>query len=222
MARDWKNMKSAFATWNNRIAPLFDVCRCVHMVEIASGEIVGESEESLDGENPVQKVVRLQELGAENLICGAISLPFLEMVTGSGIRVIPFVAGELREVIAAWRSGGIGDSAFRMPGCRAGLRAGRARPAKEDMLMDSNRGRGLRAAAGGRGIGGGGKGGGRPGAGGGGAGGRGMGGGGRGGMGTGAGGACVCPSCGHTEAHQQGVPCYEKKCPQCGGPMTRQ
>lgn len=26
---------------------------------------------------------------------------------------------------------------------------------------------------------------------------------------------CVCPGCGHEEPHQRGVPCAEKKCPEC-------
>jgi len=55
--------------------------------------------------------------------------------------------------------------------------------------------------------------------------GRGLGrGGGRGrmdGRGLGAGGECICPNCGYKAAHQQGVPCYEVKCPKCGTPMTR-
>jgi len=57
--------------------------------------------------------------------------------------------------------------------------------------------------------------------------GRGMGagrGGGRGRMGgfaAGPGGVCVCPKCGYKEQHQVGMPCYQKKCPKCGSPMTR-
>ena len=56
--------------------------------------------------------------------------------------------------------------------------------------------------------------------------GKGMGGGGgrgrhQGGMGAGVGGSCVCTQCGATVAHQQGQPCFQVKCPQCGGMMTR-
>ena len=54
--------------------------------------------------------------------------------------------------------------------------------------------------------------------------GRGRGAGGRGRMGgfaAGPSGNCVCPKCGYTEAHQIGIPCYQKKCPKCKSPMTR-
>jgi hypothetical protein len=43
-----------------------------------------------------------------------------------------------------------------------------------------------------------------------------------GGRGGGPGGSCVCLACGHKETHQRGAPCFEKKCPQCGGVMTRE
>jgi hypothetical protein len=59
---------------------------------------------------------------------------------------------------------------------------------------------------------------------GGGSGGGGQGGGGRGGGGRGGGpgGFCICQACGHREPHQQGAPCIEKKCPQCGGVLIRE
>jgi len=54
-------------------------------------------------------------------------------------------------------------------------------------------------------------------------GGRGAAGGGRmGGFAAGPSGNCVCPKCRYTEAHQTGVPCYQKKCPKCGSSMTRE
>ncbi len=50
-------------------------------------------------------------------------------------------------------------------------------------------------------------------------------GGGRGRMGgpksAGPGGSCVCPGCGHEVAHQAGVPCMNKSCPECGTKMVR-
>ena len=45
---------------------------------------------------------------------------------------------------------------------------------------------------------------------------------GRGSHGLGPGGQCVCPKCGHLVPHQQGIPCLEQDCPECGQKMTRQ
>ena len=42
-----------------------------------------------------------------------------------------------------------------------------------------------------------------------------------GGLAQGPSGDCICPNCGYKESHQLGVPCYNKKCPKCGSPMTR-
>ncbi len=49
-----------------------------------------------------------------------------------------------------------------------------------------------------------------------------QGGGGRRFRGVNAGGYCVCPSCGYKEEHQAGVPCFEKKCPQCKTDLVRE
>jgi len=40
--------------------------------------------------------------------------------------------------------------------------------------------------------------------------------------GAGPGGQCVCPACGTKTAHQQGAPCFEVACPNCGQPMRRE
>jgi uncharacterized protein len=42
-----------------------------------------------------------------------------------------------------------------------------------------------------------------------------------GGTAQGPGGRCRCPNCGHTEPHELGTPCYHRRCPKCGSPMTR-
>jgi uncharacterized protein len=38
----------------------------------------------------------------------------------------------------------------------------------------------------------------------------------------GPGGQCRCPNCGYTQPHQLATPCYHRKCPKCGAPMTRE
>jgi hypothetical protein len=40
--------------------------------------------------------------------------------------------------------------------------------------------------------------------------------------GSGPGGMCVCPSCGHRQPHQRGVPCYSVQCPECGEDMIKE
>lgn len=117
-------MKIAFAHWDNRIAPVFDTARQIHVIETESGRVVRETQETLSEDMTVQKVLRLVELGIGILVCGAISRSMQGLVSAYGIQVIPFVAGDLPEVIQAWLCGNLMHDAFVMPGCR---RRGRQR-----------------------------------------------------------------------------------------------
>ena len=230
--------KTAFACWDDRISPVFDIARRIHVVEADSGRIVAETREVLADDPPAQKALRLVELGAGTLVCGAISRPFHEMVAAVGIRVIPFVAGDLSEVIQAWLSGNLESDTFVMPGCcRSGRRRRGMRSTGKDEYRLNGKRRGGMGPGGGEdqgregessgkedktmprgdgtgpvGPGGGqgrGRGGGRPGR---------MG----GPLAGGPAGTCLCPKCGHREPHGRGVPCTQRQCPKCGTVMTRE
>ena len=110
-------MKAAFVYWDNRIAPVFDVARKILIVEADAGHIVTETQDTLPDNHPVQKALRLAELGVDTLVCGAISRALRDMVSAYGIRVIPFVAGGLPEIVGAWRGRALRGDAFAMPGC---------------------------------------------------------------------------------------------------------
>jgi predicted Fe-Mo cluster-binding NifX family protein len=121
------DMRIAFAAWNDRIAPLFDVTRHVHIVDTEGRHVVGESEESLEDSAPAARAARLAALNVDALVCGAISRPQEALIQAYGLTVVPFVTGDLREVLEAWRAGGLGE-AFAMPGCggrRRRFRGGR-------------------------------------------------------------------------------------------------
>ena len=110
-------MKAAFAYWENRIAPVFDTAQHIHIVEVESGRIVGESLATISEITPNARALRLAKLGVGTLVCGAISGATRNLVEAYGIQVISFVAGDIRNVIQAWLSGNIHDGLFFMPGC---------------------------------------------------------------------------------------------------------
>lgn len=228
-------MKAAFAAWDNRIAPVFDVAREVRLVEARGGRIVSVEPGPLAAQSPAQRALHLVELGAGTLVCGAISRTMQSLIASHGIRVIPFVAGDLDEVIAAWVAGGLQSGDYDMPGCCRRARRWRQRrgAAQEEDPMQNDggghsQGQGRGAGQGqGRGRGAGqGQGAGRGQGGGRGAG-RGLGQGGspRGRQGgpvaAGPDGMCVCAHCGHELKHERGTPCAQIPCPRCGGLMTR-
>lgn len=198
-------MKTAFAVWNNRIAPVFDVTRRVIIVDSESKGPAAQTQATLPDDLPLQKALQLSQLGADKLVCGAISRALQAMLTARGIRVIPFVAGDVQEIINAWNRQNFDQSAFAMPGCRRhGSRRSTDPKQKEARTLNDkpsgSRGQGKHGGQGRRG---------------------------QGAQRTNqfsaeALGNCVCLKCGHTESHERGIPCLQKKCPQCGALMTRQ
>lgn len=204
-------MKTAFTYWDNRIAPVFDTAQRIHVVETgASGQIVGETQETLPQDIPVQKALRMVALDIGTVICGAISGSMHAMVRAYGVRVVPFVAGDLRKVVKAWLSDNLACDTFAMPGCdgRGGRRWRGACDMNKEVNDMNGKGRGRAGKGGGQGQG------------------RRQGGQGRGCQGnfpsTAEGGICLCAKCGHREAHERSVPCMSKRCPSCGSVMTRQ
>jgi predicted Fe-Mo cluster-binding NifX family protein len=215
-------VKAAFASWNDRIAPVFDVAQWIRIVETDTGYIINQNLASVAGETPSQKASRLAELEVGILVCGAISRPMQTVIKAYGIEVIPFIAGDLQEVIQAWLCGKLfGSNKYIMPGCQRaeGGRRQAMRGSKrgQNMSNGNQRGKGrsgrrkdagaaMRQGAKRAGQG-------------------------QGRRGTGratesgpatAYGACVCPQCGNREPHERGVPCTGKKCGQCGAVMTRE
>jgi predicted Fe-Mo cluster-binding NifX family protein len=208
--------RAAFATWNDRIAPVFDAARRIHLVDAESGRVLTEASEALEDDSPVRKARRLAELHVDLLVCGAISRPLRAMIVAGGIEVIPFVAGDLREVVQAWVTGEIGGGFFTMPGCGGqGPRRHRGPPdgEREETRMRNGE-RNQRGSRAGRGPGRGGVMGPRQ---------EGPGLGRRGGfLSAGPGGFCLCPQCGHREAHARGIPCTQRTCSRCGALMSRE
>ena len=119
-------MKVAIPHWQGRISPVFDVAGRVLVVEIRSGEELARQDVVLDVEDPQLRAARLAQMGADLLICGAISWPLEMALSACGVDVIPQTCGEVEQVLAAFAAGQLQRDAFQMPGC-CGRRRQRAR-----------------------------------------------------------------------------------------------
>jgi predicted Fe-Mo cluster-binding NifX family protein len=141
-------MKVALATWNGRVSPVFDVARQVLLLDVKEGRVVARHEEPLPGTEPQAQAERLATLAPQTLICGAISQPMAALLEVRHIRVIPFIAGDVEQVLGAWLLGTLPNSVLSMPGCcgrrrchggRAGGRGRRVRARRDDSLAQAQR-----------------------------------------------------------------------------------
>ena len=111
-------MKVALTVWENRISPLFDCARMLLVADIVDHVETDRYFMPFHYESPFSRAANLSDLGIEVLICGAVSNLFANSIESYGIRIIPFVAGPVEEVIDAYLTNGLCDLKFRMPGCK--------------------------------------------------------------------------------------------------------
>jgi len=135
-------MKIALPIWNNRVSPLFDTA-CRVLIWSVEGGRYGEWEEhDLQGLIPPMKVRKVKELGADVLICGAVSNPIACLVESAGIELVPWVSGPVEEVLEAFQAGQLDRPRYFMPGCRRRGRRGHGRGVSGRMGSGAGRGQG--------------------------------------------------------------------------------
>lgn len=110
-------MNVALTIWEDRISPLFDSATMLLIVEVKNGCIVARHHRTIDSEMPISRVSVLSECGIRIIICGAISQFYAHMIEAHGIRIIPFVTGEIERVLDAYLHNALFLPSFRMPGC---------------------------------------------------------------------------------------------------------
>lgn len=201
----------AIPVMRGRVAPVLNWCS--QMLLFQADPEAGLSQElRLPDLAPAERLKFLVDRGVHTLICGALSTELNNLALQLGFSVISGMAGEVDEVLRAYRQNRLDQPEFWLPGCR-GTRRYRQGFGKEHCLSITKDQGGNLAMPGGKGGQGAGRG---PGGGcraAGGPGGAGA------GSGTGVGNVCICPACGAKAPHKRGIPCFQINCPQCGKPM---
>lgn len=109
-------MKVALPTWNGRVSPVFDVASRLLVVEVGEEGERSRFEAAIGEHFLPSKTMRLTELGVDTLICGAITGPLAHMIRNAGIELIPWVSGQVEEVLQAFLRGNMFNPQFMMPG----------------------------------------------------------------------------------------------------------
>lgn len=117
VAEDRSEMKVALTIWEDRISPLFDAAREMLVVDIADSRIISRRHEPISPQWPLRFADRLADQGVGVLICGAISQLPAGTIEAAGIQLVPFVAGNVDDVLAVLASGAPIIPIFSMPGC---------------------------------------------------------------------------------------------------------
>lgn len=189
----------AIPVLRSRVAPVLNWCSTIHIYPDEPGEAAAGREIVLANASGPERLRILKQEGVQTIICGALSRDLLMLGEGLGLHIIHGIAGDVTEVLHAYRTRSLDLPCYWLPGCHGPrrYRGGGATtcPDVEDntALRPSTRGS-LGERAGNRKS--------RT-------------------AGAGPGGFCVCPRCGARTAHVQGIPCSQVLCSRCEQPMTR-
>ena len=117
-------MKIAIPIWNDSVSNVLDFANTLILIDIEDGIETGRTSVSLRNDSPIERAGKIKELGIDMLICGAISRALANLLTGSGIQVLPYVTGRFDDVLQTYLNGELVKSQFTMPGYWRGARRG--------------------------------------------------------------------------------------------------
>ena len=110
-------MRIAIAYQQDRVSPVFDVAARVLLVDIKKGRKARSSRRTLFHLDPLARARYVAQLGAEVLICGAISWTLENALVSMGVEVMACTCGPVNEVVDAFLNDSLAESGFIMPGC---------------------------------------------------------------------------------------------------------
>lgn len=106
----------ALTIWGSRISPVYESASHIRLVQINDMHTARMNDMPLPPD-PIRRIEMFREHGVRVLICGAISGLQASIIRACEIRLLPFVTGEVNEVLTAYTHGKLDSVQFTMPGC---------------------------------------------------------------------------------------------------------
>jgi len=112
-------MYLAIPDHHGRIAPVFDTCHRILVLKQGPETFDHLLQENWHAFGRHARIARLDHLQVKVLLCGGISCWMEEQIKQKQIRLIPWLAGEIPEILRAFQEGRISDPTYAMPGRRS-------------------------------------------------------------------------------------------------------
>ena len=110
-------MKVAIPCWQGRVSPVLDVANKALLVTLEQGRETMRQEVAVEGTRALHRARHILRLGADTVICGAVSRPLELALHSVGVEVIANVCGQIDEVLVAFIDERLDADAYLMPGC---------------------------------------------------------------------------------------------------------
>lgn len=120
-------MLIGITNWNGSVSPVFDVADELWIVDTLSGAGAKGKRALLKRTGPFEKAREIKEQGVDLLVCGAISRRFENALASAGVRVLPFMCGNIENILSDLLNGKAVDDSFLMPGAQGRRRRSRFR-----------------------------------------------------------------------------------------------
>lgn len=95
-------MKIGVTVWGNRISPVFDSARKLLVAQVENSKLIDQSFEEMELGGIGSGLEFFEKQEVKTLICGAITVEDSDKFEKLGIRLVPFIAGNAREVLNAF------------------------------------------------------------------------------------------------------------------------
>ncbi len=110
-------MKLAITVWGERVSPVFDSARTLLIAHIKNRKVTTVSFEPFDARMEAGPADKLNLLDVKVLICGAISKNDSALIESRNIRLVPFISGDVNQILELFARGNSLIPRFLMPGC---------------------------------------------------------------------------------------------------------
>ncbi len=110
-------MRIAIPVWGNRISPVLDVAREILLVDFDQQSEINRLKLPIERDPISERAISLKRNGVDDVLCGAVSDMFMNLLVNQKIKVHPWLIGDVEDVLKAFIADRLSEPCYRMPGC---------------------------------------------------------------------------------------------------------